>query len=431
MEAFSCFLGKEPYICGTQFENKTRPMENRQQEKIIPKKRIHSIDALRGFALIGILLLHCMERFDLTFIPVLESPFWQRIDTAVFDMLNFLFSGKAYAMFSLLFGLSFFMQMDSEASKGRDFRGRFIWRLVLLLIFGYLNGLVYMGEFFVVYAVLGMLLVPLYKVSTRILIMLAVLLFMQIPALFSFISLLGGSSPNEPSFLNIYMDSLFAQCADTFIHGSLCDVLSFNLYQGQTAKCLWVFNNFRYLQLLGLFITGMLIGRAGIHKSEEKMVACSRKVFPYAFAWFVVFYIIAVGLPYMGVEGFALQVGTTLFKTYANLGQMFVYVSGLTLLYYRYKSWRNTLEKIAPVGRMSVTNYMFQSIAGVTLFYGFGLNLAVRCGYLESFLVGIAVCLVQIVYSNWWVKRFYYGPVEWLWRVLTWLRPVPFKRPRA
>lgn len=86
-------------------------------QTITPKKRINSIDALRGFALIGIMLLHCMERFDLTLAPVVESPFWQAIDTAVYDSLYFLFSGKSYAMFSLLFGLSFFMQMESQAAK--------------------------------------------------------------------------------------------------------------------------------------------------------------------------------------------------------------------------------------------------------------------------------------------------------------------------
>ena len=85
-------------------------------QTITPKKRINSIDALRGFALIGIMLLHCMERFDLTLAPVVESPFWQAIDTAVYDSLYFLFSGKSYAMFSLLFGLSFFMQMESQGT---------------------------------------------------------------------------------------------------------------------------------------------------------------------------------------------------------------------------------------------------------------------------------------------------------------------------
>lgn len=399
-------------------------------QTITPKKRINSIDALRGFALIGIMLLHCMERFDLTLAPVVESPFWQAIDTAVYDSLYFLFSGKSYAMFSLLFGLSFFMQMESQAAKGVDFRGRFLWRLALLFLFGYINGLVYMGEFFMVYAVLGVFLIPLYKVPTRWLLVLCVLLFLQIPAVISFVSLLSDNVANEPTAAAAYMDRLFERAADVFINGSLMDVLSFNTFDGQSAKCLWVFNNFRYLQLLGLFIAGMLIGRQGIHKSEEKMVKYSRLFLPYCLAFWAVFYAVAFLLPVWGVDGFALRVGQTLFKTYGNLGQMMVYFCGFTLLYYRYKG-QKVLDRIAPVGRMSVTNYMAQSIVGVFLFYGFGGNFAVEFNYLQSFLLGAAFCVIQIAYSNWWIKRFYYGPMEWLWRSLTWFQVVPLSRRKA
>ncbi len=399
-------------------------------QTITPKKRINSIDALRGFALIGIMLLHCMERFDLTLAPVVESPFWQAIDTAVYDSLYFLFSGKSYAMFSLLFGLSFFMQMESHAAKGVDFRGRFLWRLALLFLFGYINGLVYMGEFFMVYAVLGVFLIPLYKVPTRWLLVLCVLLFLQIPAVISFVSLLSDNVANEPTAAAAYMDRLFERAADVFINGSLMDVLSFNTFDGQSAKCLWVFNNFRYLQLLGLFIAGMLIGRQGIHKSEEKMVKYSRLFLPYCLAFWAVFYAVAFLLPVWGVDGFALRVGQTLFKTYGNLGQMMVYFCGFTLLYYRYKG-QKVLDRIAPVGRMSVTNYMAQSIVGVSLFYGFGGNFAVEFNYLQSFLLGAAFCVIQIAYSNWWIKRFYYGPMEWLWRSLTWFQVVPLSRRKA
>ncbi|UVS30803.1 DUF418 domain-containing protein [Bacteroides fragilis] len=399
-------------------------------QTITPKKRINSIDALRGFALIGIMLLHCMERFDLTLAPVVESPFWQAIDTAVYDSLYFLFSGKSYAMFSLLFGLSFFMQMESQAAKGVDFRGRFLWRLALLFLFGYINGLVYMGEFFMVYAVLGVFLIPLYKVSTRWLLVLCILLFLQIPAVISFVSLLSDNVANEPTAAAAYMDRLFERAADVFINGSLMDVLSFNTFDGQSAKCLWVFNNFRYLQLLGLFIAGMLIGRQGIHKSEEKMVKYSRLFLPYCLAFWAVFYAVAFLLPVWGVDGFALRVGQTLFKTYGNLGQMMVYFCGFTLLYYRYKG-QKVLDRIAPVGRMSVTNYMAQSIVGVSLFYGFGGNFAVEFNYLQSFLLGAAFCVIQIAYSNWWIKRFYYGPMEWLWRSLTWFQVVPLSRRKS
>lgn len=399
-------------------------------QTITPKKRINSIDALRGFALIGIMLLHCMERFDLTLAPVVESPFWQAIDTAVYDSLYFLFSGKSYAMFSLLFGLSFFMQMESQAAKGVDFRGRFLWRLALLFLFGYINGLVYMGEFFMVYAVLGVFLIPLYKVPTRWLLVLCVLLFLQIPAVISFVSLLSDNVANEPTAAAAYMDRLFERAADVFINGSLMDVLSFNTFDGQSAKCLWVFNNFRYLQLLGLFIAGMLIGRQGIHKSEEKMVKYSHLFLPYCLAFWAVFYAVAFLLPVWGVDGFALRVGQTLFKTYGNLGQMMVYFCGFTLLYYRYKG-QKVLDRMAPVGRMSVTNYMVQSIVGVSLFYGFGGNFAVEFNYLQSFLLGAAFCVIQIAYSNWWIKRFYYGPMEWLWRSLTWFQVVPLSRRKA
>lgn len=398
-----------------------------QTQSIVPKKRINSIDALRGFALIGIMLLHCMERFDLTYTPIIESPFWQQIDTFIFNALYFLFAGKSYAIFSLLFGLSFFMQMDSQASKGVDFRWRFVWRLTILFVFGYINGLIYMGEFFVVYAILGMFLIPLYKVPTKWLLVLAVVLFLQIPGIISFVSLLGNNVANEPSALSVYMDKLYLKCADIYLSGSLKDVLGFNLWQGQLAKCLWGVNNLRYLQLLGLFIIGMLIGRMGIHKSEEKMVKYSRKMLPYSIGWFSLFYAITILLPRMGVTGYALSVGETLFKTYANLGLMMIYICGFTLAYYEFKSHK-WLDRIAPVGRMSVTNYMMQSLIGVTLFYGFGGNLAVHFSYLQSFFVGVVVCLFQILYSNWWITRYYYGPMEWIWRVLTWLRPVPLKR---
>lgn len=402
-------------------------MNSKLQQPIIPKKRIDSIDALRGFALLGILLCHCMEHFDLTYVPQLESPFWQKVDNIVADSIYFIFAGKSYAIFSLLFGLSFFMQMDSQARQGKDFRGRFVWRLFILLILGYINGLVYMGEFFVVYAILGLFLIPLYKVGTKWLLALCVLLFLQLPDLITFISLLNNNVPNEPSASVVLMGQLYEKSAHIFINGSLGDVLKFNLWEGQATKLLWIWNNSRYLQLIGLFIIGMLIGRYGIHKSEEKMVAYSRKFLPYSVVWFAFFYLIVMLLPHFGVKEFALYRGTMLFKMYANLGMMMMYVCLFTLLFYKTKAG-NGLSRLAPVGRMSVTNYMAQSVFGVLLFYGFGANLAVQLSLLQCLLVGIAIYTVQVLYSNWWMKRYYYGPVEWLWRILTWFKHIPLKR---
>jgi len=393
-----------------------------------PKKRINSIDALRGFALFGILMFHCMEHFDLIIPgPELSSPFWQKMDVVVSEGIAFLFAGKAYAIFSLLFGLSFFMQMDSQADKGVDFRLRFLWRLVILLGLGYLNGIIYMGEFFVVYAILGIVMIPLYNVGTRWLIGIAAILLLQIPDIISFISLLAGKAPNEPTAIVAYMDRLYDECSDVFLNGSFGEVIRFNMWKGQFAKLLWVFNNARYPQLIALFISGMLIGRFGIHKSEEKMVKYSYMVLPYSIAVFGIFYAIVLLLPEFGIKDYALRAGTMLFKTYSNLGMMMMYVSGFTLLYYNSKI-RKGMDYLAPVGRMSVTNYMTQGMIGVPLFYGFGANLATQLSFFECMLVGFAIYIVQLIFSNLWMKRFYYGPVEWLWRTLTWFKSVPLRR---
>ena len=393
-----------------------------------PKPRINSIDAMRGFALLGILLLHCMEHFDVMYHPKLESPFWQCVDTAVNDSLYFLFQGKAYAIFSLLFGLSFFIQMDSQAEKGNDFRLRFLWRLLILFVLGYINGLIYMGEFFMVYATLGVILIPLYKAPTKVLIVLSILLFLQIPQVIDFISLLRGNTPNSGTDLNQKMMQLYRENAVIYAEGSFWDVFQFNILKGQMAKMLWVINVYRYLQLIGLFIAGMLIGRSGVHKNPDKMVYWSKKLMPYAIGCFLLFYIIAWLLPSFGIENRrALRVGVGLFKTYGNLGMMMIYMCGFAILYYKTTSARKALDRIAPVGRMSVTNYMMQSCMGVPLFYGFGLGLASQ-SFLICFLLGVAMCILQIWYSNLWIKRFYYGPMEWLWRTFTWFRKVPMKR---
>jgi len=399
-----------------------------QSITLTPKNRINSIDALRGFALMGIFLLHCMEHFDLTYRPILESPFWQQVDTIVNDTLYFLFQGKSYAIFSLLFGLSFFMMMDSQAGKGYDFRLRFLWRLVILFVFGYINGLIYMGEFFMVYAVLGILIIPLYNAPGKALVVISILLFLQIPQMIDFIAVLSGKDAfTTPADLNRNLGLLYNESADVFSNGSILDVLQFNVIKGQAVKMLWVVSVYRYLQMLGLFIAGMLIGRSRIYKDPDQMIYWSKKILPYAIGWFLLFYSIAWLLPSFNLDQRALRLGVGLFKTYGNLGMMMMYICGFILLYYKTIKGRSILDRIAPVGRMSVTNYMMQSMMGVFIFYGFGLGLA-KQSFLICFLAGVVVCSFQIAYSNLWFKRFYYGPMEWLWRSLTWFKKVPMKR---
>lgn len=396
-----------------------------QTDDIIPKTRITSIDALRGFALIGILLIHCMESFDMFHFPKHESPYLLWIDTAIRDSLYFLFGGKAYALFSLLFGLSFFIMMDSQAKKGKDFSLRFLWRLALLFVFGYITGIFYISEFFMIYALIGIILVPLYKVPNKILIVLCVLLLLQIPDVKNLISALFGNEVTT-SPVRQKASLMWRECRGLFRDGSLLDVLTFNAGKGQWVNL--IANYYRYFQMAGLFVAGMLIGRSGVYKDPKKMIYWCKKILPYAIGWFLLFYIYTTWvLPSLHLENTALlRVSRSLARSYGNLGMMTLLMCVFILLYHNTYSGRKLFDDIAAMGRMSLTNYMIQAILGVFIFYGCGLG--PQPSVLVCFLIGSILCFFQICFSNWWIKRFYYGPMEWLWRTLTWFKKAPMKR---
>ena len=111
--------------------------------------RLGVVDALRGFALLAIVLLHNLEHYNIYFIPNSQPEWLQIIDKGVWDTLFFLFAGKAYATFSLLFGFSFYIQYHNAEKGGIDFRGRFAWRMVLLFLFAQLHALFYNGDILV------------------------------------------------------------------------------------------------------------------------------------------------------------------------------------------------------------------------------------------------------------------------------------------
>ncbi len=138
--------------------------------------RVDLLDAVRGFALMGLFLVHSVEQFEL---------FWQHPDYGpVFQWVFGLFAGKAYALMALCFGVSFYLIMKSSERRGRDFRGRFAWRLAILLAIGLVHGLIYRGDFLQTIAITGFLMLPLDRIrSNRVLLGLAALCLLQLPLL--------------------------------------------------------------------------------------------------------------------------------------------------------------------------------------------------------------------------------------------------------
>jgi uncharacterized protein len=389
------------------------------------KPRIEVVDALRGLALLGLCLIHGLEHWDLLINPE-NTPAWlESVDAIVHRIVFFLFAGKAYAIFSFMFGLSFFIQMDRQAERGVDFRWRFLWRLKLLGLIGYLHGLLYCGDVVIIFALLGIALVALDRLGKRMLLFLSVLMVANIPRIYELLIVIGEPSL-DPRPYELW--SLYGRAFELFATGSLAEVVRFNAWQGQIMKWGWYVQEGRIWQILGLFLWGTVAGRSRFFESIDEHRAFCRKLLAGATVAFAVLFTLRMNL---GGESASDNVGYlagNLIGSYANLALTLVWISGFTLLYQR-RAWRRPLSSLAPLGRMSLTNYVGQSLVGVPFFYGFGLGMYRQWGPALSLLFAGVLITVMIPASRIWLRHFHYGPLEWLWRAATFMSPdVPFLR---
>lgn len=224
--------------------------------------RVDVADVLRGLSVLGIILLHSIEHFNFYSFPDTSlQPEWLNFtDKAIWDGLFFLLGGKAYAIFALLFGFSFFIQDDNQRMRGNDFRRRFCWRLILLFIIGNINAVFFTAEILVMYSLIGFVLVLTCRLSTRTLLVLSALCMLQPVAIYHTIRAIADSAYITPSLPtgDLWNAAFAVQSAGTF-----WDTLKVNIWEGQLASLAWAWDNARVFQTAALFMLGMLMGRQG------------------------------------------------------------------------------------------------------------------------------------------------------------------------
>jgi len=374
------------------------------------------IDALRGSALIGLFLVHCVEHFELTIYPE-HSPEWlHQLDEWTNQAAFFLFGGKAYAIFAMMFGLSFAIILDRWTKRGVNVVIHFPWRLVLLGVFGYVNGILYNGDILLVLAVLGLPLVLLHRFSDRTLVMLTVLLLLQIPSAWQTAHCLidPAYAPPIPVHWGI-TDAL----KPIYAHGSLREVVIMNLGTGQMARFWFTYESGRYLQMMGLFLCGLLLGRHRILENTDRAKMLARRALSWGAVAFALCYPVKLLLPEWGIAGMRLHVVSEFVGGFCNLAQMAVWVGAFILLYNLGGRWRRALDWFVPFGRMSLTCYVTQALVCVPFFFGYGLGMYRYLGQFNSVLCGLGFLVVQGFCAHAWMRRFHYGPLEWLWRAGT------------
>ena len=379
--------------------------------------RIEVVDALRGFAIMSIMLLHNIEHFDYYYFPE-ALPEWMKIlDKIIWETLFFLFGGKSYAIFALLFGFSFYIQNDNQEKKGNDFRLRFLWRLLLLLGFGILNTVFYEGDILVLYAILGVVLVLVCRWNDKAVFITALILMLQpLEWMKYFYMLLHPEFVPMPNLSEHY----FGMMGDYLKSNSFMDYAIGNLTIGRWASVFWSWENGRFFQAPALFMLGMLLGRKQLFIASVESNLFWKKALQCAIVLFIPLFAFKTFLPEI-IERKALATSlSVIINSWSNLAFMIVLVSTFILLYQK-DSVQNLFSKLIPFGKMSLTNYILQSIVGCFIYYRYGLGLVEYTGATYSLLIGIVLFVLQLHFCKWWLSKHRQGPLEYIWHKATWI----------
>lgn len=393
-------------------------MENRDTDLLVRKKnRIEVVDALRGFAIMSIMLLHNLEHFDFYYLPP-QLPEWMKaLDARIFETIGFLFSGKSYAIFALLFGFTFYLMDKKQLDNGKDFRLRFLWRLFLLLIFGLLNTVFYQGDILNMYALMGLAILPVCRLKDKTVLIIAVILIIQPYFIGQFIY--GLMNPDllvkDPSWYKYFHLSSLTQGGDSFL-----EMVKGNFTNGKIAVYAWSWDKGRFFQAPALFMLGMLIGRKGLFIESDKSIKFWKTVLNISIVVSVFFLFFLDDIINLLKYDYARKYSGLVLDSWYNLSLMFVWVSGFILLFKK-NFFHRILSKLVPFGRMSLTNYIMQSILGAFIYYGFSLGLYRYTGATYSLLIGIILFLLQLSFCKWWLKSHKQGPLEFLWHKGTWI----------
>ncbi len=384
-----------------------------------PDRRLEVVDVLRGFALMALFLVHVIESYEL---------FWAGEKPGLItDVVFALFMGKSFSLLALCFGFSFFILMDRAARRGQDFTARFAWRLLLLEAIGFLHALIYRGDIMQTLAAIGFLLLLFNRVRSKAVLLGGALFCLIGPSLIVQLVAggLGAAWANGPA------QSSVDPGMPVYLSGDLWQVLRVNLWDGQQSKY-WFFLEYgRMVQILGLYLLGLVLGRSNFFGDLAKSRSWRRVALPAAA-------VLAVGLFFAreplreAFVGLGWGIGAN--RAFWALINLWLDLAGtafwalLVILLFDSPA-RRLVQPLAAPGRLTLTYYILQSAVFVPIFYHYGLGKYDDWDAATRLWIALAAILVQIVAAHWWLARFQYGPIEWVWRALTYLRwDIPFRR---
>ena len=397
----------------------------------ISQDRVQVLDVLRGFALAGILVINAMSILAVkgsTPAFTLAIPFFDRL---LQDLILFFVESKFFTLFSLLFGISFAIQIQSAEKQGNSFLPRISRRMVGLLLFGLVHILLlWDGDILVIYAITGSILIA-FRNTVFSRIKKWVISLLAIPGALVLLVLIytliarltpSGSKTFSDSDKSLAKEFANTQATEKLLQNGFIDGIFDRVHTYLDLSPL-LFS--RIPTVLAMFLIGLYLGRSNFIRNLPEKVDLLKKVR---------FWGLSIGFTLM----FLIVLGTKTLPTVSALVAIIEdqylagpilclgYASALTLAYLE-NPHRKIFIHFSNVGRMALTNYLSQSLVLTFLAYGWGLGLALKLNGYEVLGVGVILYLSQIVFSGIWLRRFRYGPLEWIWRCITYWKLISIK----
>jgi uncharacterized protein len=415
-------------------------------------ERIQTIDIIRGFSLLGILIVnmysfsHPIEESLFSFDPKMSA-----LDQTTTWCILFLAEGKFYPIFSILFGLGLTLQMRRFTIKDHSFILFYCRRLILLLVIGLFHAyFIWVGDILTLYAVLGVLLIFYRQAQPRTLLIwigiwLAISLLIYLFLIFSFRNesiqeklvideqqLINA----EKSAVNSDIPSIESAESETttlepiyqiYAQGNFAEIIAQRAHEIHSIV-IWV-DIIGAPEILAFFLLGIYLGRRQLFQKPDDNLTFLQRLFWWGLGLGITgnFIYATWSITLEQYEPFPLALVVLIAQSVGSLALSLCYIAALILLS-RQPYWQSFLRRLSPVGQMALTNYLTQSLICTSIFYGYGFGLFGQFGITEGVVLAWLIYLIQVIFSTWWMRRFYFGPMEWLWRSGSYMKWQPFYR---
>lgn len=390
------------------------------------KKRLKVLDALRGFALLGVCLANYKE---LTLYAFYDVEHTTNVQVSMTDQIaNFLMyllvDGKFYTIFSVLFGIGFYIIISKTKLPpygGGPGRGLIFYRRMLLLFgFGFAHlMLLWSGDILMLYAAIGMILPLFWHCSPKAILRWAGF-FLFLPVITSSLVYVLNLNPCTWFFrqMNYWQTRFGIGDWGTWLRESqsYSDLLKF-LVMGAFERMTEFISSDRYFKVLGLFLVGLWIGKKRIFANIEEHRQLLKRIMLFGFA---------IGIPFAFVHAYDAVTGYQFAPPLHTIIEMLnIYPLGLAYMAAFALYGKRIFTPFTYPGKMALTCYISQSAIAIVLFYGVGFGWGMQLTMPEVIGAAIGVYLFEVICSFLWLRYFAYGPLEWIWRMLTYGKRLP------